>query len=683
MDTTPFNLPAEGSLEPELQRLVHAAWAEEAPRCGVDLAGFDPDATPEACLEWARRRKLDVAFAYVRYSTDKQDSFADQLRPIAQHAARSRMYLSPHLSCGDRAIKGAKEERPGLDRAKLVLASGLVAVLLVFKLSRLYRLAFRSMAFLRQNVVERGLRAVAVSQGIDTASKAWRIQSAMYATMDEELATAIGDHVREGLTGLHLRGWVTGAVPVGYRAEEVPGERPTRRNLPRRRLAIDPEAAPHVRRAFDRVAAGMPLAKALREYLAEGGAADPRGGGRMTPQAFRRLLARTAYIGVFVFGRRRNSFSSTKDGIVQQAQDEKEHRVFVDESLRVVDEELFLRVQARLAKLRPGPRGPREPGRIRGLADLVVGVFRCPHCDRRYHTCGAAGDKIACPNGDDCPARCVLDRGEAVAAICRVLARRLERDRGLVRTVVAEAQARSAAGDADAGAELERVRGLLKKATARLSKMLALAGDAAGAEEERLVDEQLRAARAERADLELRANRLEAQLRGSVRALTPEQVEAALARLAEVLDAGAAGKLDARAQDEAAELFRRLVGGRVEVFAEVRAGRDRTVVRGVFKPRLLEAVAVDALPRPEGAAAGDAEKVSVWLRPPPRLDALAGLVAWLYERHGLGFRRITTVLTQAGVKVGCGNVYACHLRHYELLGLPVPPRRPRGRQKAG
>jgi hypothetical protein len=100
------------------------------------------------------------------------------------------------------------------------------------------------------------------------------------------------------------------------------------------------------------------------------------------------------------------------------------------------------------------------------------------------------------------------------------------------------------------------------------------------------------------------------------------------------------------------------------------------VVHGRFTPHLLQTVseASGAGPLPtEGAAA----EVTVWLREPPRLDSIADEVRRLYEDEGLGFRTIAKRLN-----IGCGNVYQAYLRYYEMRGLPVPPRRPRGRPKS-
>jgi hypothetical protein len=97
-------------------------------------------------------------------------------------------------------------------------------------------------------------------------------------------------------------------------------------------------------------------------------------------------------------------------------------------------------------------------------------------------------------------------------------------------------------------------------------------------------------------------------------------------------------------------------------------------VRGRFVPRLLQAV-VDALGLPNDAIIEIMPaEVEVWLRVPPRLEAIAEEVRRLYEQEGLGFRLIGKKLG-----LGCGYIYQAYLRYYGMRGLPVPPRRPRGR----
>ena len=187
------------------------------------------------------------------------------------------------------------------------------------------------------------------------------------------------------------------------------------------------------------------------------------------------------------------------------------------------------------------------------------------------------------------------------------------------------------------------------------------------------VKRKTQAEMAERAGLQLELTRLKAGAAARP-PVTPEAVRERLAEFGGVLEEAAEGRLGEEAVYKAVDVFTRLVGGRVVVESDARAGRKKCTVRGRFTPRLLDVVAGAlgfALP-----PAADTKEVVVWLREPPRLDAVAPEVRRLYEDEGLGFRAIAKRLG-----IGCGNVYASYLRYYELQGLPVPDRRPRGRHK--
>jgi hypothetical protein len=140
-----------------------------------------------------------------------------------------------------------------------------------------------------------------------------------------------------------------------------------------------------------------------------------------------------------------------------------------------------------------------------------------------------------------------------------------------------------------------------------------------------------------------------------------------------LLEDAANGKLGPDVVYKAASIFRRLVGGRIWVHVERRPGRKQTNIRGVFQPHLLQAIKAtaglhgttdDLLP----------EEVEVWLRKPPRLDALAERVHELMDNQGLSYRDVAKVLQAEGTKVNSGNVWYSYRRYYEMRGLLVPKR---------
>src|SRR5690606_38508485 len=97
------------------------------------------------------------------------------------------MYAPPELICIDQTKGSTTAMRAGLERSKSILVSRAASVLLAVNTRRLARLTNQAHSFVQQYVVDQGLRAVMVSQGIDT---------------DDE---GIANRIRFGQTGLFLR----------------------------------------------------------------------------------------------------------------------------------------------------------------------------------------------------------------------------------------------------------------------------------------------------------------------------------------------------------------------------------------------------------------------------------------------------------------------------------------------
>ena len=218
------NIPGMGAATEKLARNAHTWWSEMAAVHHLDLSDFDPDATLEMRIAWAIAQGYEIGTIYSRFSTKLQHSTEDQVRECIQWAAKNRVYVPPELISVDEGVKGKQIQRAGLDRTKAILRERLAKVLLVYKASRLFRQAGKGYQFINEEVVEEGLRAVIVSQGIDTNDlKTWKLQLQIHGIMDDMLLDAIADHVRSGLTGLFMKNWTTGAIGIGYRRKVIPG----------------------------------------------------------------------------------------------------------------------------------------------------------------------------------------------------------------------------------------------------------------------------------------------------------------------------------------------------------------------------------------------------------------------------------------------------------------------------
>jgi hypothetical protein len=574
----------------------------------------------------------------------------------------------------DEGRKGRKKSRPGLDRVKAILAAKLAKAFLVFKLSRLGRIAHMALAFMSLNVVGKGIRGIIVGEAIDTAdARGWRLLTTIRAGLDEDAVEVIGDHVREGQVTLFLEAGITGALPVGYRPEPVPDAPKTRRGLTRCTIAIDEKAAAMIRQHFGLVAGGMPLLAAWRKWRADGGPVDPRcKTGKMSYNAYHKMLSRKKYIALWSFCEKKNAWNTDKDGVEQVLQPPEKIKQGTFEHLRIIPDELFFKVQAILLKKKNGPRLRRD--KVHHLWDLVIPLFVCPHCSRSMNMCGARGRYLRCPL-PECPARAMVHREQAVAAICGQLSEMLKGDQVFIDTIVASFTAISDTDVTELDERIKERQNRIQTLTATLRDLEELLGQGSPEDRRRRKD-RLLAIEAERASEEVEIAALKRRRGGGrEKPVTREEVITEINRLLGLLDDAAAGKLGPEIVENAADVFSRLVGGKITVHATRRPGRKRWLINCCFNPKLLETIRTTLQAAP---ATGEASipGVEVQLKGPPRLDLIADEVRGMYDLEMVGFCIINKRLeAKYKQKIGTGNCSLAYHRYFEVRGLPVPPRR--------
>jgi hypothetical protein len=148
------DLPIAGSISAEVSDLVHRIWMDEAAKAGVDLSGFDPDGPLVDRLVRAGGKGLQIGTALSRFSTKMQHRTTDQVTECVIYAARYGAYIPPEYVCVDEGVSGRKLRRDGLDRARFILEQRRAKVLFTYKVSRLFRVAYRGFQFFQEEVVE-------------------------------------------------------------------------------------------------------------------------------------------------------------------------------------------------------------------------------------------------------------------------------------------------------------------------------------------------------------------------------------------------------------------------------------------------------------------------------------------------------------------------------------------------
>ena len=265
-----------------------------------------------------------------------------------------------------------------------------------------------------------------------------------------------------------------------------------------------------------------------------------------------------------------------------------------------------------------------------------------------------------------------MRRDVAVEKICGLLGELVVGDSDLIDQIVSAAElldGQMSSPDAERIASLERQ---IASQGERIADLTELAGQ--GSPQDRAeMKARVKAAQAERASKQRELAALRQAESAPGRKITRCDVEEILSDFARLLDDAASGRLGESEIFKAADLFRRLVGGRVVVHGVERVGRKRRSFRGEFTPDLLR-VTTDAAMLTGVTLDGEVPHVTVWLREPPARDRFAETVRALYEDEGLGFRQIGKRLD-----ITHAMAYQAYQRFYEMIGQPLPPRRPQGR----
>lgn len=669
---------------------VHEWFQESAASANVNLSGFDPKATLGQRISWAISQGLQIGSVYTRFSSKHQHSTADQIRTCVQYGAQHGIYTPPEFIYSDEAVRGYKNRRQGLVSLLETLQSGQVQVVMVFKLSRLFRQAFKGYQWVQQEVVEMGLRAISVTQSIDTAnSKVWKTLMQIHGMADDMMIEATSDHVRAGLKGLFRRGYTVGALPVGYRRKVVHDAPLTNRGLARTVPEID-HLGPHQKgetvdpekpvidvgamivRHYEMIRDGLPIAEGWKRWVEERGPKDPRSSApMMTYRGYRNMLSRRAYIGDWSYCRKRNVYLTRKDYAMGVPQPESEVLRTQAEHLRIMDDDLFYAVQAVLATKGKGPRSRRKV-KVRQLWDMVTDCFWCPYCNKRYYISGVKNRSMTCKSGKLCPHKVVVHRQNAVMAICREVCERIMQDDQLLQEVMDQVLS----SDQVDQTELERTKLGLEQKLAGINRAITnlevLAESVSDADQAEWV-QKIRSKVAEREALRKEIALVDRQILKNHELLTPENVENVLNQFALVFQQAAEGTLGEESVHRAANLFRLLVNGRVHVIAEDRPGRIKKNVAGEFRLDLIRALCHE-FQRAQSISVEDAKpsEVRVWLRPLSRQEQVAERVHELIDIEKRSMRETARILQSEGWQMNSGNVWYAYQRWYEMQGLEVP-----------
>ncbi len=344
-----------------------------------------PDSRKEGTMN---DNKLTILYERLSHEDGRENeslSIEHQKEYLEEYATRNGFTNFVHRT--DDGWSGTRWDRPGFLQIMEDIERGNVGQILIKDMSRLGRDHLRVGLFLEQ-LRERGVRLIAVAEGIDTAKgeddfMPFRNIFAEWHARDTSrkiraifgARTAAGKHV-------------TGALPYGYLHD--PDDR--------QKWILDEEAAPVVKRIFQGVIEGKPIARIAEELTAEriltpaahwraigervsmgASGADPY---KWATATLIQILKKEEYMGWTVLNKTATeSYKSKK----REATPQENRLIFKDTHPAIIDEETWNVVQ----RLRETKR-VRE--RIGGEPNPLTGVLYCADCGQKmYHKQGSTG----------------------------------------------------------------------------------------------------------------------------------------------------------------------------------------------------------------------------------------------------------------------------------------------------
>ena len=324
------------------------------------------------------------AAIYSRYSTDRQNesSIVDQVRACTEYAEKNQIRITEQFA--DEGISGAAlGNRPSALSLLEAAFARRFDIVLVTDLSRLSR-SNGDLSKTIDRLIARGVRVVGVQDGYDSNRKGHKLQAGLSGIMGEAFRDMIKDRTHGALESRAKAHRSAGGKCYGYGSEPVNRDDPDSQ----RQYVIIEEQASIVREIFLRYAEGV-THKCIAIGLNERRVPSPGSSWKREKRrcrgwmgsGIRVILKNVRYTGLT----RWNTSEWIKDPDtgkrIRRSRPRSEWLEYRDESLRIVSDEVFEKVQKRSQDVSNPDGRLKRGGKVKYL---LSGLLKCDECGANY-----------------------------------------------------------------------------------------------------------------------------------------------------------------------------------------------------------------------------------------------------------------------------------------------------------
>lgn len=343
------------------------------------------------------------AAIYARYSSDNQreESIEDQVRVCKDFALKNNLEVIDQYMFADEAQSGTLEHREALDALRAICKSGEVQAVIVDDSSRLSR-DTRHFLDLMAEFDAYGVIFYSVSDGLSTADEDTRVVFQFRSIFNELYISDLSKKTRRGQEGQFLRGYIPSSIGYGYKLTKVGKmqvDNTGRIRAEGSKAEIIPEEAEVIIRIFTEFANGKAISAIVKDLNRE--LIPTRKLQQWNSSTVSKILENEIYIGEYTWGRYRTIKDPTTRKKKRIRNTKKPVLRRQDESLRVISDELWNRVQEQRKKkenMCPSKKGSKGFGKKQisyvesHPKHLLSHCLKCGECGGSVALIGGKGD---------------------------------------------------------------------------------------------------------------------------------------------------------------------------------------------------------------------------------------------------------------------------------------------------